>query len=99
MASCHDSASRTLLPAVVFVGAFAFGLKSHGEREARLPTTVSQSDGVVLCFQHISTRVSVLGLFQGSLGSVFSGGLAGLACQRAVYGAGGALASRPMVPE
>jgi hypothetical protein len=72
-----------LLPAVVLVEAFACGLKSHGEREARLPTTVSQSDGVVLCFQHMFTRASVLGLFHGSAGSALSGGLAGLARQRA----------------
>ena len=57
---------RALLPAVVFVDAFGCGLKSHGEREARLPTTRSQSDGVVLCFQHRFSRVSVLGLLHGS---------------------------------
>jgi len=45
--------------------------------------TVSQSDAVVLCFQHMLTRASVLGLFHGSAGSGFSGGLAGLARQRA----------------
>ena len=81
--SCQDSAERALLPAVVFVEALACGLKSHGEREARLPTTMSQSDGVVLCFQHMFARVSVLGLFHGSTGSGFSGGLAGFARQRA----------------
>ena len=65
--SCQDSAARALLPAVVFVEALACGLKSHGEREARLPTTVSQSDGVVLCFQHhFYARVGV-GLSHGSL--------------------------------
>jgi hypothetical protein len=82
--SIHDSAARALLPAVVLVEALACGLKSHGERDARLPTTMPQSDGVVLCFQHISVRVSVLGLFHGSTASGFRGGLAGLASQRAV---------------
>ena len=81
--SSQDSAERALLPAVVLVEALVCGLKSHGEREARLPTTVSQSDAVVLCFQHMLTRASVLGLFHGSAGSGFSGGLAGLARQRA----------------
>ena len=67
----------------MFVDALALGLKSHGEREARLSTTMPQSDGVVLCFQHISVRASVLGLFHGSTASGFRGGLAGLASQRA----------------
>ena len=89
---------RALLPVVVFDDAFVAGSKSHGEREAELPTTRSQSAGMVLCFQQRFSRVSVLGLFHGSCVSGASGGLAMNARQRAVNGWGGAEASSPIVP-
>ena len=82
----------------MLVGALAFGLKSHGTREARLPTTTSQSSAFGLPCQHQFWRVSVLGLFHGSAASWLSGGLAGKFLQRARNGAGGALVSRLTVP-
>src|SRR3954453_7045396 len=39
VSSVHDSAVLALLPIVVFVTVFVLGSKSHGERDARLPTT------------------------------------------------------------
>ena len=96
LALVHDSAERALLPNVVFVGASVCGLKSHGEREARLPTTLSQSPATGLDCQHQFWRVSVFGWSHGSACSAASGGLAGNVRQRA---RNGGVVSRSSVPE
>src|SRR3954468_5749671 len=81
----HEVAARLLLPLVVNVDVFAWTSKSHGARDARLPTTRSQP---VAARQHHVCRVSVLGLFHGYMSISDSGGFAGNAFQRARYGGG-----------
>ncbi len=93
----HDVAARALLPTVVSVGAFVRKLWSHGPREARLPTTRSQS-AASPASQHQSSRVSVLGLIHGYWFSCASGGFAGKTSQRARYGCGAAVSSMVKVP-
>ena len=69
-----------LLPLVVNVVVFVRASKSHGTREARLPTTMSQPGAER---QHHVLRVSVLGLPHGYMSVRASGGVAGKAFQRA----------------
>ena len=51
-----------------------------------------------VAFQHQSSRVSVLGLFHGSLASGLWSGLPGKIRQRAVNGGGGVVVSSVTVP-
>jgi hypothetical protein len=94
----HDSAVRALLPIVVNVGELVFTLWSQGAREARLPTTSSQSAGLDVARQHQFSRTSVLGLFHESSSSRLCSGVPGKMRQRAVNGDGGALSSIVIVP-
>ena len=83
---------------MVNVGELVFTSWSHGAREARLPTTSSQSAALAVARQHQSSRTSVLGLFHGSAASWLCSGVPGKTRQRAVNGDGGVLSSSVIVP-
>jgi hypothetical protein len=74
----HASAACALFPDVVNVGAPVRALTSHGKREARFCTSRwhsgSATGGVpTVDSQHQTSRVSVLGLFQGNVCAPRSG--------------------------
>jgi hypothetical protein len=76
----HAVAALLLLPLVVNVVVLVRPSKSHGTREARLPTTMSQPGAER---QHQVLRVSVLGSPHGYWSVADSGGVAGKAFHRA----------------
>ena len=90
---------RALLPTVVFVG--AFGLRVEVPRRARREVAddpVAVAGGRARLPAPFLRACRCSGCSTGRRASAFSGGLAGNARQRAVYGAGGALVSSVIVP-